>query len=267
MGLALEVVSGRATAPGVAAFVGLTPSTGNSFTVRNASFSAPIYLVSMWNKNNAAGELRLRSPKLHDNVRGLHFKCTANDPQPFLPDRFKQLLSPQDLLIFEIEGSAVGGQIELGAFLVYYTDLPGAAGRFISEQQLLDRTASMVSVRTTHAVGATGDYSGEVAFNSTDDLLKANTDYAVLGATLSANALLVGLRGPDTGNLRVAVPAHSTERQLTRHWFLTLSRFFQMPMIPVINSANKAGTLVDAVQDQAAAAVSADWTLAELTPQ
>src|SRR5437899_11282288 len=152
MGLGMEVVSGRATAPGVAAFAALTANTGNSFVVRNAAFADPIYLLQMWNKNNAAGNLRLRSPKLHDNVRGIHYNAIATDVLPMMPARFRQPLSPQDQLIFEITGSAVGGQIELGAFLAFYTNLPGIEGRFLGWDDVYNRTVNTLTVQTTHAV-------------------------------------------------------------------------------------------------------------------
>jgi hypothetical protein len=266
MPLALEVVTGQTTAPGVLAFVGLTPNTGNTFTIRNAPFSAPILLIDLWSKSNVAGEIRLRSPRIHDNVKGIHHPTIATEVQTYLPERFKQPLVPQDLFIFEMTGSGVAGNIELGAFLVYYTDLPGVSAHLISEEELMSRMVNLLTVKTVHAVGVTGNYSGEVAINSTDDLLMANTDYAVLGASVTATCLCVGLRGPDTGNIRVAIPGSSTDRHYLRHWFLRLARRFSLPMIPVFNSANKAGTLVDAVQDQGGAAVTASWNLAQLAP-
>lgn len=59
MGKALELISGRATAPG-ATFTALTMAAGNSNQIRNAPFSSKIQLLSMWSFNNAAGIARIR---------------------------------------------------------------------------------------------------------------------------------------------------------------------------------------------------------------
>src|SRR5574341_1219202 len=101
MGKALELLSGRATAPG-ATLTALTMAAGNSLTIRNTPFDTDIRLLSIWAFNNAAGIFRVRSPKLHDNVQGIRQRITANDPIPELPLGQWQKLVPQDTLIAEL---------------------------------------------------------------------------------------------------------------------------------------------------------------------
>ena len=116
MGLAMELISGRATAPS-STLTALTMAAGNSLTVRNCALTADVRMVDMWALNNAAGIFRVRSPKLHDNVQGIRYRIVAADPVPLVPSGAWQKLTPQDTLIAEISGSAVGGQIEQGQML------------------------------------------------------------------------------------------------------------------------------------------------------
>src|SRR5258708_37642626 len=73
---ALEVVAGFATNPG-ATFTVLTPSTGTSFTVRNTDPLKAVWLLNTWAFNASAGELRIRSTKLHDFQQGIRHRATA----------------------------------------------------------------------------------------------------------------------------------------------------------------------------------------------
>jgi hypothetical protein len=58
------------------------------------------------------------------------------------------------------------------------------------------------------------------------------------------------LRGPDTGNLRVSVPGEPDLIEDCSWWFRLISFHYGLPLIPVINSANKGATLIDAVNDE-----------------
>lgn len=265
MGLALEIVSGAVTAPG-ATFTAWTMATGNSLTVRNTPFDARIQLLNLWGFNQVAGRLRLRSPKLHDNVQGIRAFITATDTKELMPDHFKQMLVPQDTLIVEQTGSGVGGQVESGSLLIWYENLPGADGRFIDEAAFYSRMLNLSYVENTITPTVAGTYSGEQAINASFDNFKANTDYALVGYLVSAICTSVGWRGADTANLRVGGPGDVAGRQYTGDWFLTLAHRYGMPLIPVFNSANKFAFLIDIVQNQALTAVTVTTIVAELAP-
>lgn len=264
MGRALELVSGRVTAPG-AVLTALTMAAGNSATVRNADLKSQIALLSTWVFNNAAGIWRIRSPKLHDNVQGLRYRITATDPiSEWIPGSFQKLVA-QDNLTLELSGSAVGGQIEQAQMLIYYSDLPGNAARLITIAEFNQRVVNMWTTEVAIAPGVAGGYSGQVAINSTFDNFKANTDYAILGYTVDVACAAVRITSPDFSNLGVGGPGNVTSRQLTARWFYHLTEQFNMGLIPVFNAANKSGTLVDVVQNQAGAAVNVTVILAELS--
>lgn len=266
MGLAMEVITGFATAPGTTT-TALTAASGNTFTIRNASLESRIWLIGAWADFQAAGFLQVRSPRLHDNVRGIRLDVVASEVKPLLPNRYKQMLTPQDALVAEIQGSATAGDIETASLLVVYEDLPGVQARFISAEECYDRTANVVTVENTISTGTAGGYSGEEAITAESDLLKANTDYAVLGYLVDVECATIRFRSADSGNLGIGGPGDELGRDYTRSWFLDLARLYNMALVPVFNSANKGNVLVDAAQDENGADVALTLILAELTPQ
>jgi hypothetical protein len=264
MGKALEIIHGRVVAPSTT-MTAWTMASGNSLTIRNAPLVSIPLLLSMWALQQTAGTLRVRSPKLHDNVQGLRYRIPVNDPSPIFPYGYSQMLSPQDTLTAEQSGSATAGDIEQGCLLVYYPDLPGSDARLFKLADILPRIKNLVTVENSITGGVGGGYSGEVALNATFDLLKANTDYALLGFTVDVKCACVRWRGADTGNLGLGGPGGPALRFLTCEWFVELARYFDLPLIPVINSANRAGVLVDVACDENGGTFVVSSILAELT--
>jgi len=262
---ALEIIGGLATAPSTTA-TALTMFTGNSLTIRNAPLDSEVRLLQAWVDVQGAGYLRIRSPRLHDNVQGIRLYTVVSEPQPLLPMGYGQKLIPQDTLIAEITGSATAGDIESALMLLYYSNLPGVDARLASPEDVLRRMVNIVTVENTLALGTAGGWSGEEALNAEFDLLKANTDYALLGYQVSAECAAVRWRGVDTGNLGVGGPGIETLKALTANWFVRLSQAFGLPLIPVFNSANKAGILVDGAQDENGADPTLTSILAEIGP-
>jgi hypothetical protein len=265
MGTALDTISGYVTAPG-ATLTAWTPGLGDTLQIRNSNPAKRTLLMEIWAYNQAAGTLRVRSPKLHDNVQGIRANVVASQTDFWLPFQISQLLYPQDILIVEQSGSATGGNIESGGLMIYYEDLPGVAGRFIDPPGLQKRGVNIVNVELALTPGAAGGYSGQLALNAQFDLLQANTDYAVVGYVVSARCTSVCLRGPDTGNLRCSGPGEPAKKDQTCEWFWKLSQWTGIPLCPIINSANKAGTFTDCVQNQAATAVTVNWIMVQLAP-
>ncbi len=239
---------------------------GNSLTVRNAPLDSAVTLLSVWALNQVVGTLRVRSPKLHDNVQGIRLDVTAGDAKPLLPWGVGQKLSPQDVLIAEITGSAVAGDIEQAAMLIYYSNLPGADARLASIEDVMRRGVNIVPVENTITNGVAGGWSAEEAINAEFDLLKANTDYALVGYLIDAECAAVRWRGADTANLGVGGPGDELNRGQTSDWFIRLSRAFNLPLIPVFNSANKGGILVDIADDENATAHTITSLFVEIGP-
>jgi len=265
MGAALELLTGIATAPGTT-FTTLTMAAGNSATVRNAPLERRVWLLQAWVDAQGAGTFRIRSPRLHDNVQGIRLDTTTGYPVPLLPWGTPQRLVPQDTLVLEITGSATSGDIETGCLLVWYEDLPGVSSRFIDVATLKSRMANLLTVENTLALGTAGGYSGEEAINAEFDLMKANTDYALLGYLVDAECAAVRWRGSDIGNIGVGGPGEPDIRELTKDWFVVLTEKYGIPLIPVFNSANRPGILVDGAQDENGTDVTVTSIFAELGP-
>lgn len=266
MPLAMEIIGGQVTAPG-ATLTALTMNAGNSLTVRFAAPTTDIRLVQLWARNNAAGIFRVRSPKLHDNVQGIRYRMQANTPIGLETYGSWQKLVPQDTLIAELSGSATAGQIEQGFFLLWYADLPGSSARLAMWQDLLPRVVNILTVEVAVAPGIVGGWSGQVAINSTFDLLQANTDYAILGGTVDAMCGAVRITSADFANFGVGFPGVIVDPTITSNWFRVISNQLGVPTIPIFNSANKNGTLVDVAQNQAGSAVNVNLILAQLAPR
>ena len=249
LGPALDLITSTGTAIG-ATLAATTIAAGDSFQVKNGPLNALPQLVQAWADNQVAGMVRVRSPKMHDNVDAIRSRVLIGTLDPLLPWGAPQQLYPQDVLTVELAGSGVAGDVESVCLQVYYPDLPGQNARFMSWDQVKGKMKNLVGQRLAITLGTTAGYNGARAINGDTDLLQANTDYAVLGMSTDVEAAALCLRGPDTGNLRVAVPGEPGLIHHTNYWFVRLSKAYGIPLIPVINSANKGGTLIDAVNDE-----------------
>ena len=266
MGNVLEVVSAFATAPG-AGPTALTAATGDTLAVRNFDPATPAYLLNQWGNQATAGFVQVRSPRFHDNTRGIRTRVLAATVSAELPMQFAQHLYPQDAPVFECGGGGAGETDSYG-FLVYYQDAPGMAARLASWDQVKARIANLLTIELPMpAPAAVGQLSAGLALNGagSGDLTKANTDYAVLGYLTDTACTAIGIRGPDTGNVRIGGPGSITAFD-TRNWFIRLSNEFGVPCIPILNSANKGATIVSQANAAAAGTPNVDLIVAELRP-
>lgn len=264
---AVEVIAGFATNPG-ATLTTITPSTGLSTTVRGTDTSKGTWLLSTWAFNGTAGELRITSPRLHDQVQGIRNRVAAALTLPLVPGHtnasFAQRLYAQDQLTVQISGGAA--EVDCAALLIGYDDLAGVAGRFIDVPTLKKNGINIVTVEVTVTAVATGNFGGAVAINSSFDNLIANTDYALIGAMTDTRGCAGRILGVDFGNLGVGFPLEPTIRDETQNWFMQLSAAFNAPYIPVFNSANKSATTVDVETNGAGGTYIINLELVQLQP-
>lgn len=265
MGLALELLVGFVTAPSTT-FTNVTMATGNSLSIRNAPLNSKIYFLTAWSDHQTAGNVEIKSPKLHDNVHGIRFFSVASEVKPRTPWGIKQLLYPQDTLTIQMTGSGTGGDIETMGMLVYYEDLPGAAARLATEDFVKSRIVNLMGVENSIALLTAGGYSGEEAITAELDFMKANTDYALCGYTVSAECAAVRWRGADTGNLGLGGPGDELGADFTNDWFLRLSRLWNLQTVPIFNASNKGAILIDGAQDENGTDVIVTELFAELRP-
>jgi len=262
---AMQLVTATGTAINTT-LAALAAVTGDSLAVPNFDLSKRAWLLQMWADVQAAGTVRVRSPKFHDNVNGIRIDTVASDAKPLLPWGVPQRLYPNDNITVELAGSATAGDIEMVSLLMAFEDLPGIAGRFISFEELMRRQDQLLTAENTIATGTAGGYSGAEAINAEIDQFQHGVDYAILGYKVDAECAAIAYRAPDFGNLRIGGPGDETDFDLYSNWFVRLTRDYGMPLIPVFNGQNKSSVLIDAAQDENGADVTVTTYLARLGP-
>lgn len=269
MGKIIEVISGYVTAPSTT-FTGLTMNGQDSKTIRFFPSQAKCFLLDAASFSQGTGQFRVAAPGMHDATNGIRMQHTSADPSPLIPQgRYFQEFTPQQVLTLEATGSATGGDIEQHGLVLYYEDVQGMNARLIDEATLgmaIDSLQGIIGVQVSLTAGTAGGYSGTAAINATVDNLIANRDYAVLGGETTVAQGFITLRGADFGNVRVGFPGAVAKKDVTRDYFVSLSRKTGLPTIPVLNSANKGGIFVETLNNENAASPVVTIYLALLKP-
>ncbi|MBA7550733.1 hypothetical protein ES705_43256 [subsurface metagenome] len=272
---ALELIAGLVTDPGDV-LSALTPLEGNSFTLRSSAEAAPVRLLQIFNAhgdqlNPHPVRTRVRSPLLHDNVRGISVQsglsetAAGNRNVGLLNPLARQNLTPQDTLTVELAVSEAGGGICHVGLLIYYDDLPGVEGTFITPDEVLGRAVNFLTVENTITALADGQWGTAEAINAETDLLRANTPYAILGYSAAVRASMVRYRASAWGNLGIGGPIDLTDPVDTVRWFSDLSKEADIPLIPVFNSADRSNILIDIATHAAGADVLVFTHLVQLS--
>lgn len=263
MGIGHFLVAGRVTNPG-AAFTAVTVNTGDSLQVPSFDRSSPAYLENAWAHEDTPGVLRIRSPKLHDNVQGLRLTVPETQAKPLLPDAADQPVVTLDTLTVELTGGAAETDVAVLSFWIGNMD--GADQRLSLWEQIKPRIRNILTNEVAVTAPATqGDWSPGTALNATFDQLKADGMYAVLGYEVSTECAAVAISGPDTSQLKIGGPGTSDSRT-TRDWFIRQTLASGRPHIPVIRQPNKGATLVRTLSNNAPAVINVGLILAELNP-
>ena len=265
MGVAIDTVGFYRTSGASADTVpvAVTPSTGDSFGVRNFAPSANARLQEIFLTGTAIKDmLRVRSPMFHDNVRGITFIANATGNRFKLPTPYAQSLVSQDSLAVEALVGTAATTI-VGAYTVYYSDLMGAAARLHSEGDIAGAVKSIKLLVVDVAEGAVAGAWVDSVITGTEDLLHANKDYAIIGYRLDKGCPAVGIKGTETGNLRICGPGIIND-DVTNEYFVDKSNEMQTPQIPVINSANKDSLYATVLSDGSSSTIHVQFILAEM---
>jgi hypothetical protein len=251
------------------AFEALAAAAGAQLAIPNFLQGTNADILTAWGSNSAnACDFGIRSPSLHDNTRGIRmayaFQPTVgagDKTQILLPDLITQPITPSDVLVVEVNGTATNN-VGL-AYMAYYDQLPGAVQRLISPGELYARFKQYVGVRVSVTAGAAGDFGTARLLNADDDRLIANTDYAVVGLTGQIPACTVVMVAPETSGRPVGCPVH-WDANISGDFFVNLSNLYNRPCIPVINSNNRGNITFQAASPAGATAVAMEVMLVEL---
>jgi len=255
----IEIVSASATQPNTGA-AGVV-FTGDSLVVKNGR--GKVRIMSMWQTNQVAGFGQILFPSAHDTTRGYRAGVAIGLTPCLLPVGIEMEVTPQELLSITIAGSNTAGDVENLSMLLKYDNLPGVDQRLMSASEVLSKTKKLTTVETSLVSSAGPGYSGSTVLNSGSDLLRANTDYAVMGMSCRTQVHALTLTGPDTGNVKIGMPG-TLRPELSSSWFMLLSRAFGEALVPVINSGNKASTFVGCATDENAGTFIQTLYLAQL---
>lgn len=239
MGAAIDTLVFAATNPGAApAADNAAAAAGDSKTVRNFNPGSAARITFLSRQGTTTGFVSVKSSRLHDPVRGLQFILTETPAVKLLPEEVGQPVYPGDTLLTTISGGAA--EADGMAVGIYYDDLAGVNAALRSWGDL---SASVVNLKplevdVTQAAAAFG-WADQV-LTTTENLLKADTYYAVFGYTTDTAALAIGLRGIATGNMRLCGPG-STGSFNTDDYFLRQAVESGRPYIPVFNANDRGG--------------------------
>lgn len=240
----------------------VTVAPGDSLVVRSFASPSRAYLEDFYFKGGQAVTARITSPYLHDTTRGIT-KISAQAPTlRNLPRQAPQALAAQDTLTVQINSGAANSSVI--ALRNYYEDLGASDARLHSFGEIAALIGDIKPVEIDVAASATIGAWNDTAFTNTENLLRANTDYAVLGYTVDVACAVVAFRGQDTGNLRISGPG-TVLQDVSDDYFVQLDQFSGRPHIPVINSANANNLTVSVADNAASTAVKVQLILAELS--
>lgn len=243
----LEVLTCTATAApstgGAAAAV-----TGDSLIVKNGK--GKVRSLAIWQTSNAtAGYGQITTPSGHDTTRGYRTGIPAAATELFAPIGLGMPFIPQETISVSLAAGTVAGDVEQLSFLMQYDDLPGVAARLMRWGELKTRWDRMLSIEASLTSAAGPGYSGEESIDTDSNLMMANRDYALLGMSSRTRVHAMTLRGPDTGNVRIACPG-MLRTDLTQGFFAQLARAYDEPCIPIINSGNRNSTIIGCHTDE-----------------
>ena len=261
MGIAVDTILVSAVNPGAGPAVGLTAPSGDSLSVRNFAPGSMAWLQNIMRMGATAGFVQVRSPLLHDTTQGIRI-TPAESPSVFaLPGAAQQSLQPQDALIVELSGGAA--ETDIAALTIYYQNLGGAAARLHSWGDIAGNIANIKPIRVAVTSSPTIGAWVDTPLTTTENLLHANTDYAVLGYMTNVAFGVIGIKGIDTGNLRVCGPG-STQEFPTTNYYKYMGEQSGLPYIPVFNAANAAATSASVAAATASVAGVVELICAEL---
>lgn len=252
------------------AFEALAANNGDSLAIIAFPDSAAAYIEEIISGNSAhKQEVAVFSPRFGDSTRGLRLQHQFNptlsgadgEPQLILPRLLDIPVYSSDTLTVQVNGTAADNANLV--LQLYYTDVQGAGQRLATWQEVENRILRVLGIEVTVTPGATGDYGTSVALNANDDRLQADQDYALLGFTVDQPVLSIGIRGPDTGFYRIAMPGHWDARH-TADWFVQSSLWRGTAHIPIINANNKASTNLDGLSSANAGATKVSLIMAQL---
>lgn len=247
------------------AAVGLTPSTpatGDSLSIRSFAASDWARIVGVGIHASAGPRrFRLTSPRLHDTATGISFQ-SAELPSEFLfPPQAEQDCYSSDTLVAQLDAAASSDTV---AYLqIYYKNLQGTVQDLRSWADVKPNVIAIKPIEVDVTSAATIGQWSDTLITATENQLKADYAYALLGFQTSAALLAMGLKGPATSSLRVCAPGTSTTLDITSY-FIELGARTGLPCIPVFKANDRNSTYISVAAPTASVTADVFAILAQL---
>lgn len=263
MGLAIDTVlfdvhNAATTAAGLTT---ATPATGDTANVR--SFDRPAYasVDALLMQGSGTRQARLISPRMHDNVTGFTFQSAESPAQFLFPPEFGQPLYSVDALTLSLDAAASSDTV--AALVNYYSDLRGISADLRKWADIKPNIVNLKSMQVACVSAATIGQWTDTVITTTENQLKADYSYALLGFETNAALLCMGIKGPATGNLRVCAPG-STETLDITSYFIEMERRHGRPYIPVFKANDRGNTFISVAANTASVNANVYAILAQL---
>lgn len=259
---AFDTIAGVATIGAGPVFTAVTMATGDSNTVRAFPQGTNAYIFDAAFAGPHSGQLRIRSPRLHDATTGI-IMGSVEDPSTMLwPRGALQSVYSSDTLTIELDGTAA--DVDGFCAMLYYANAGGLSARLFDWPTVKPLVGNLKPFVTAITNSGTAGTWTDTVITTTDNELQSDSDYAVLGITSTTSMIACGVKGSDTSSLRCCAPA-TTSNQANANYFIDQSNNTGLPLIPVIASNNRASTFISTIDDTASTTANVTLWCAELT--
>jgi len=235
---------------------------GDSLTTRNYGKFPKIF--NAFATCQTVGFVQMAWPTAHDTTRGWRVGIPAASTQIALPLGAYLPITPQETIAATIAATAQAGDVELLSWLTLYDENHGQ--RLVDWPEVSRRLEKLTTIESSLAsVASTYGPAGGELITADSDLLIANRDYAILGATCRTAVHCIAFSGPDTGNDKIGCPGF-LRFEVGSQFFRLLSQASGEALIPVMNSGNKSSTSLFVATDENAGTFVITLHLALLSP-
>lgn len=247
--------------PAGAGINAVTVASPDTFTVQDSTSEGNVSLAQIWAKGTVCDFVRVRDPRIHDVAQGIRLQVGTTALRPLLHWGTDVPLYPAQQPTVETDATGAGAT---GVCLMYeYFDLAGMDQSLATWDDIRPRIETLSGTEVDVTSGAAGAYGTAVAFNGTFDNIFRDRQYALLGYTVNAACLAVGIYGPSTSNFTFGVPG-DPDPIFTQDWFIRMSNELGRPAIPLIAGNAITSHFVKAVDTAATTAVHVSLKLALL---
>jgi len=241
---------------------GTVTNSGDALGVRSFAPSAWAKLEALFLQGSSTRKARVTSARMHDNVTGLTFQSAESPTDFVLPRDVGEPLYSADVLTVSLDAAASSDT--LAALLCYYSDVDGMAASLATWDQVKSSMIRLKTIEVDLTTSATIGAWTDTVITTTENQLKADYRYALLGFETNVALCAMGIKGPATSNLRICAPGATSTLDISSY-FIEMGVRHGTPHIPVFKANDRASTNISACANTASVAANVYAVLAQLS--